>query len=558
MHVGSEVSPAQDQRLRLALQAGGFGTWVWDKASGVTTWDAELEGVFGLPPGGFDGTYEAWLSKLHPDDRPDVLRHIEDAMARRGTYEIRHRILWPDGSVHWIDGLGQITIDDDGEPTGSIGCTRDVTAQVMVEEQLAAVAMDARRDALRAELLQSVTASLAGAMSVDEVAGILRMQVEGLLGADGAAVSLIDRSGTTLGIVSSFGFDQELTDTYVTIPMRASTPMTDAARFGRAVVVQASEVSDRYPALAAVSAGTGHTLLCAMPLQVPGRALGALLLTFTGRTSFEPDELLFVESVAGQCSLALDRARLVDRLGEVALTMQDGLALQDLPRIAGFEVAAVYRPGGDEMEHLGGDWYDALELPDGLVALVIGDVMGRGVASAASMVRVRTAARAYVWVDPTPEVVLRKLDAFVQREAPDDFITLVYATLQRQTGALRIINAGHLPPLLWEAEASARFLRSQPGLPLGLTEVARTADDATVYPGAAMMLFTDGLVERPDEDIDGSLKRLQDAVWAEHMDGPLQSMLDRVVGVMTAGQDRGDDVTALVIRRDVVGEEAGG
>ena len=453
--------------------------------------------------------------------------------------------------MHWIDGLGQITVDDDGEPTGSIGCTRDVTAQVMVEEQLAAVAMDATLAAERAQLLQSVTARLAGTMSVDEVADTLRMQVEGLVGADGAAVALIHRSGASLGIVTSFGFVPEAAGDYVTVPMTSRTPMTDAVRLGRPVVVQASEARARYPDLAGVSGGARHTLFCALPLRVPGRTLGALLLTFTGRTGLEPDELAFVESVAGQCSLALDRARLVDRLAEVALTMQDGLAPHDLPTIAGCGLAAVYRPGGDEMEHLGGDWYDAVALPDGLVALIIGDVMGRGVASATTMVRVRTAARAYIWVDPTPEAVLLKLDGFVQREAPDDFITVIYATLQLTTGELQLINAGHLPPLLWEAEGSARFLRSQPGLPLGLTEDARTTDDETVTSGAALMLFTDGLVERHDQDIDASLEDLRAAVGRRSPVVSLQAALDHLVGEMTTGQDRGDDVTALVIRRDV-------
>src|SRR3954453_8002146 len=129
-----------EQRLRLVLRAGGFGTWVWDAASGVTTWDEQLEAVFGLPPGGFEGTYEGWKARLHPDDRDRVVATVQQAVADRSTYDINHRIVWPDGSVHWVEGLGQVTLDDTGAATGTIGCTRDITHRKLIEEQLAEAA----------------------------------------------------------------------------------------------------------------------------------------------------------------------------------------------------------------------------------------------------------------------------------------------------------------------------------------------------------------------------------------------------------------------------------
>lgn len=97
--------------LVLALAAGRLGTWKWDSRTGETTWDRTTEELFGLEPGGFDGTYETWVSLLHPDDREVTLARVADAIASEGSYEVSHRVVWPDGSVHWIQGRGQVTLD---------------------------------------------------------------------------------------------------------------------------------------------------------------------------------------------------------------------------------------------------------------------------------------------------------------------------------------------------------------------------------------------------------------------------------------------------------------
>jgi serine phosphatase RsbU (regulator of sigma subunit) len=539
----------QAQHLRLVLRAGGFGSWVWDKAAGTVAWDAELEAVFGLAPGAFPGTYEAWKAMLHPDDRDDVVARVEDAVARLSTYEIRHRVVWPDHSVHWVEGLGQVTVNASGEATGTIGCTRDVTASALVDEALAEAVAVARRTAAQANLLQSVTAELAVAMSVNDVAHTLAAQGEGLLGATAAAVALLSRQGDTMGVVASFGFGADAEQTYRKVQVSAATPMTECARTGSPVSVLVADLDLRYPGLAESAQGTGHTLLLALPLGVPGRRLGSLLLAYSGRTEISEPELRFVSSVAGQCSQALERARLVDRLAEVAETLQSGLAPHEVPEVAGFELAAVYAPGGDEMEQLGGDWFDVIPTPDGSVTLVVGDVMGRGVSSATTMTRVRTAARAYSWVDPTPAVVMGKLDDFVRREAPDDFITMVYATLRPETGDLTVVNAGHLPCVLVSAAGEAALLKTTTGLPLGLEFDARRSDAARLTAGDSLLLFTDGLVERRNRDIEQGLIALRSAAAAVAGAGALPSRLDELVRDLTWDQEPGDDVTALLLRR---------
>ena len=100
--------------LRLALDAGGFGTWRWDLATGVTTWDPEMERLFGLEPGTFDGTFDAWRALLHPDDVEHVLAVVDDAVANRSHYRLEHRVVTPEGQVRWIEGAGRVTLDADG------------------------------------------------------------------------------------------------------------------------------------------------------------------------------------------------------------------------------------------------------------------------------------------------------------------------------------------------------------------------------------------------------------------------------------------------------------
>ena len=116
------------RRLQLALEAGSLGTWQWDAASGEVAWDAQLEQIFGFEPGGFDGSFETYRSRLHPDDRDDVLAEVDAAMAERRPYHVEHRVVWADGAVHWVQGRGNVTLGTSGEVTGTTGCVADITA----------------------------------------------------------------------------------------------------------------------------------------------------------------------------------------------------------------------------------------------------------------------------------------------------------------------------------------------------------------------------------------------------------------------------------------------
>jgi PAS domain S-box-containing protein len=149
--VAHTVTSVAEQRLALALEAAELGTWTWDMASATTAWDARLEALHGLPPGGFGGTFDDWVAALHPDDRAECIRRVERALANPSAYVLLHRCTWPDGSIHWIECRGRVTVDADGAPTGTMGVAIDVTAR---EQRAAAVARELEEEHDLVEALQ--------------------------------------------------------------------------------------------------------------------------------------------------------------------------------------------------------------------------------------------------------------------------------------------------------------------------------------------------------------------------------------------------------------------
>jgi PAS domain S-box-containing protein len=195
-----------ESRLALALEAAQLGTWTWDMAAGSTEWDVRLEQLHGLPPGGFGGTYEDWLAALHPDDRAECLARVERALAGPGPYMLLHRTTWPDGSIHWIECRGEVTVDANGAPTGTIGVAIDVTAR---EERDAVVAEELAQErnaveAMQRALLPTTLPSIPG---VSVAARYLPASGPAVIGGDWYAVIPLDvaRLGLAIGDVAGHG-----------------------------------------------------------------------------------------------------------------------------------------------------------------------------------------------------------------------------------------------------------------------------------------------------------------------------------------------------------------
>jgi PAS domain S-box-containing protein len=165
-----DASEQADRVAQLArvLHAGRLGTWVWDLPGDVVQWDADLEQLFGLPPGGFDGRFDTWVSLIHPDDRDRVQGIVQRAVVEHGVFRFDHRCVWPDGSVHWVEGMGEITLGPGGEVTGAVGVALDIDGRhhdAEERDRLLAVERAARE---RSEYLARVNRGLGSTLDVDE------------------------------------------------------------------------------------------------------------------------------------------------------------------------------------------------------------------------------------------------------------------------------------------------------------------------------------------------------------------------------------------------------
>jgi serine phosphatase RsbU (regulator of sigma subunit) len=208
-------------------------------------------------------------------------------------------------------------------------------------------------------------------------------------------------------------------------------------------------------------------------------------------------------------------------------------------------VCAHYSPAG----HLdvGGDFYDAIGLGDGRIAMFVGDVMGRGVHAAAAMAQMRSAVRAFVAVDPAPRSVLTRLDRLFAQYDIDQLVTMVYVVADPTRDELLVANAGHPAPVVLRADGSQEVLAVPDGVLLGAGGTERVTVAVPFRRGDTVLAFTDGLIERRHEDIDVGHDRLMQACQVLRTGVLGESLLTLIETVRDPTRD--DDVAALVLRR---------
>ena len=230
-------------------------------------------------------------------------------------------------------------------------------------------------------------------------------------------------------------------------------------------------------------------------------------------------------------------------LQQTALTLQRSLLPAEVPSTAELEVAARYVAGAGDCE-VGGDWYDVIALGAGRLAIVIGDVMGRGVPAAALMGQLRTATRTCARLDLRPGEVIDVLDGLLRDLDQDSIATCIYAAFDPHTRVLELASAGHLPPLVRSPDGAVAPLAMEVGAPLGLSEPSREVS-VRLQPGALLALYTDGLVEVRGSDLDAGIDDLSRIISAGPSD--LDELADVVMRRMT-GEGSDDDVALLLAR----------
>jgi serine phosphatase RsbU (regulator of sigma subunit) len=230
---------------------------------------------------------------------------------------------------------------------------------------------------------------------------------------------------------------------------------------------------------------------------------------------------------------------------EVATTLQASLLPPALPVRPGLQCAARYLPtslGAD----IGGDWYDVFTLPDGNLALVMGDVVGHDVQAASFMGKLRSALRAYALEGHCPSEVLARLNSFTHHLYPGVMATCIYAVYTPESCAFTWANAGHFPPLLAVPDAPAEYLQGEAQPPIGAVEDVRYQDSVRRLPaGSRLLLFTDGLIERRGVDIGDAMEALAVAV-AQAPPGA-EALCEAALDACLPGRMATDDVALLAI-----------
>ncbi|WP_169745122.1 SpoIIE family protein phosphatase [Cryptosporangium arvum] len=284
----------------------------------------------------------------------------------------------------------------------------------------------------------------------------------------------------------------------------------------------------------------------ALPLRASGRTLGALVLGRYER-AFSVDEVAFCSEVAATAALALDNARRYEQEREVAYTLQRSLLSGGLPKRQGLRIATHYRPAMENLE-VGGDWYDAFELGDDKIGIVVGDVVGRGLTAASAMGQIRSAIRALAGAGLGPSALLGQLDKFVGQFDAGRMATLVYLELNPRTGHVRYACAGHFPPLIIQGDEEARYLWDGRSTPLDAYsgQPGRSEAEIRLMPGARLLLYTDGLVERRGRLIWRGLELLREEMQ-RHRNAAATTIVHGIADAMLRDEAGRDDVCLLAV-----------
>jgi GAF domain-containing protein/anti-sigma regulatory factor (Ser/Thr protein kinase) len=409
--------------------------------------------------------------------------------------------------------------------------------------------LQAEISARRMRRLQALTAAFSGALTPAEVAATFLDETVGAVGAAAAALAVLDDEGRELQAVRSPEFPDELLGPNGTVPVGSTGPAATAVRVQEAAYYDDVELllAD-HPELRGALADSGLRSFSFVPVTAGAAPLGVAVLAWTQPGRLVDDERSFLEAVAAQCGLALDRARRYEGERVVAETLQRSVLPETVPSMEGVRVAALYLPGSTAVD-VGGDWFDTLTLADGRLGFVVGDVVGKGVQAAATMAQLRNGMRALTLDALTPAETVTKLNLLLENYIDVPFATLAYLALDPETHQVTMTSAGHPPPLIVSPDGETWFLEGDGGLPLGVTtEVSYTEHTAQLAPGTIVVLYTDGLVERRGHSIDEGLTRLAEA--ASEAPREPDAFVDAVIAELLGGQALQDDVALLAVVLD--------
>jgi GAF domain-containing protein len=400
--------------------------------------------------------------------------------------------------------------------------------------------------ALTGQLLRCAE-DLARAVTPDEVATVLCADAVAMAGVPHAVVLSAD-GASSLRVLGTAGYDATMRARIEHLSWDAPLPGPRAVLTGRPAFLSSKEdVHRTFPEVTDLPMAHAATA-AVLPILVGGEAIGTLMVWGTEPSPWTRSRRELLTGLAAQGGQAIARAKAYEAQVAAANTLQESLLPSRLPARPDVSLAARY-VAGERGLRVGGDWYDCVEVSEQQVALVVGDVMGKGLHAAALMGQMRTTLRSLTAIDPSPAVVLDALDRVTLDLDPDEIATVAYVLLDLDSCVARVARAGHLPPLLVTPDGRVTPVYAGGSPPLGAPSDGRQDGVVDVPVGSLLVLYSDGMVEDRRTGLDPGLPDFISTVGrltARHAGDP-QALASAVMTEMS-GPEREDDVTLLVAR----------
>jgi anti-sigma regulatory factor (Ser/Thr protein kinase)/putative methionine-R-sulfoxide reductase with GAF domain len=393
--------------------------------------------------------------------------------------------------------------------------------------------------------LQSITDAALAYLPLEGLLDELLTRVVDILGVDTAAILLLEDDDTTLIPRAAKGLEEEV-ERGIRIPVGRGFAGRVAATRSPVRILNVAEADIYNPILRE----KGLASLLGVPLHLEGQVMGVLHVGTLTQRAFDDEDVELLQRAGDRAALTI-ASRLTERERGLTDALQRSL-MPRLPELPAVALAGRYLPAA--AERLGGDWYDAFALPDGRLGMAIGDVVGRGFHAAAIMGQLRSGLRAYALDGMAPGEVLERLSRLLRQIEPGRTATAVYIVLDPHGGALAVATAGHPPPVVQALGEKPRLLDLPGSVPLGATRHVRYDDhELQLDPGSMLVLYTDGLVERPGEALEDSLNRLIATVGEGEEN--LEHLGDTLVDVLLPDGAGTDDAAILMARAMPLGEK---
>ncbi|MEU6217742.1 SpoIIE family protein phosphatase [Streptomyces sp. NPDC047022] len=582
--LGSCACPDREPLMRSALEAAPCALAVYDEDLRLCGVNEAMTGVLGLPEENIRGLRPSELSgRLEGEEIERQAQEVLDC-GRGRDVQTYMRSGGEDHAHAWLVRLAPLT-DGGGRVRGVCMTAHDFSDQYLARERLQLVneasvrigtALDVTRTAQ--ELADVCVPALADFVSVD----LLDPPADGSEpGPAPAAAPVTLRRAAHQSVTP--GCPEALVEPGQVGVYPDASPQADSLVTGRTIVAADAATSltkwlDRDPARRSWVHEFGVHSTMSVPIMARGGTFGVAVLTrFRRPDPFTPDDVLLAEEITARAAVCIDNARRFSRERRTALALQRSLLPRTLPRTAALDAASRYLPAA--RAGVGGDWFDLIPLSGMRVAMVVGDVVGRGIQASATMGRLRTAVQTLADIDLAPDELLTHLDDLVvrlsQETGPDGAVgevgaTCLYVVYDPVSRRCSLARAGHPAPVVMPPDEPPREIKLPSGPPLGLGGLPFESAEVDLPVGTVLGLYTDGLVEGRDRDADASRRLLCSALaagtaaattpdagpvvdvgqtaGAAQVTGSLDDACDRILQALLPQCGINDDVALLLAR----------